>query len=1111
MENKKLAQRYKNISQRDHVLLRPGMYLGSVNTVEKQSFVYEDGKMIEKKLLYNEGLLKIINETVDNAIDNIFRGNIQTNIKVQVDNGTISVSNDGQHIPIEYNGDRELIPSVIFGKCLSGSNYDDDAGRESIGLNGLGVKLTNICSTDFQVFVVDPVSSKTFLQKWNDNMGNICDPIIKKATKKQLKSDVRTKVTFTPDLSRFGVETLEHVVPYLYTRLVEVSATLQKKVKIYFNGKRINIDNFKDYVRLFAERKNIFFDNTSNIEYGFKVSGQDGFTQHSFVNNTRTSDGGPHVEVVSDTICRVIQKYFKSRMKDQIVRLSKNNILAKLHVFVNYHMLNPQFTSQTKTKLASTIPKIKFNEDTILKSCKKLGILQDLEDKLNERALEIVEKSCSSGKKKTLNIPKLDDAHNAGTSKSTDTLLFLTEGDSAKTFCSTGLSVLKRTNYGVFPLKGKILNVRSASKKQLLENKEIQNIIKILGLSMSKSYENNEDKKSLRYGKVCILSDADYDGFHIAGLFFNFIMHFWPKLATSGYICRFITPVLKATEKRNKKNVFSFFNMKDFEEFTLRENIDSYHVKYFKGLGTSTRDEAIQYFSNIDVHLKSITLDEESFTKCDVMFNPKRSNERKQLIVDAECTQMDYNKKEMPLTSFLDSELLSYSKYSIQRAIPSVMDGLKVSQRKILYSCLKKFSGNNTEYKVSQLASLVSAQTAYLHGEQSLSNAIVNMAQSFTGSNNMPLLNENGSFGSRLQNGSDCASSRYIFTNLREYTRNIFVKQDDDILQYKVEEGMTIEPEVYFPTIPLILCNGSNGISTGFKTDIPMYSVKDIIKNLILKCEANGDYDFVDMTPFYKGFKGSIDKTVDGKYIMSGCYRAEPNSKQCIITEIPTNYSLESYKDKVLDSLVEHGHIASYKVDHVSENEPRFILKGLKDSFKPEMLRLSLTINTQFVLLDPNNKIKVYDGPKHIMDEFFQRKFQALTKRRNWVIENTKKELDFLEQKIDFINGVISNEIDIKSDVSDVTLQCIILGIMMEHVDTFMNLPMVSLTRKKVDELAYTIQSKKCALEKMESKTVYDIYLDDLKALDHALHSKKRIRSNDGRGVLYKKSKLNHH
>lgn len=1086
--NKDLIRSYQNISQREHILLRPGMYVGDMNTVAQSGYIYEDGTFVYKTVDFNEGLVKVVNEVVDNAIDNVFRNQVQTCIAVTVDNDSITVSNDGQHIPIELNADGELIPSVIFGKCLSGSNYDDESGRQSIGLNGIGVKLTNIFSTRFELFIIDPISKQSFKQVWSKNMECCTEPIIRAATKKELKSNIRTKVSFVPDLQRFNVSDVSTVVPFLITRLVEVSATLQENLKIFYNGERVKVRTFKEFVRLFSKQKKLFFETVDDIQFGFTISDEiDGFVQHSFVNNTRTCNGGSHVDLVSNTICKVIQKYFKSKVKNQVVKLSNKNILSKLHVFVNYHMINPEFTSQTKKKLASKMPKIDFNEDLILKSCKKLGILQELELKLNERSLELVEKACSSTKRKNVSVPKLDDAHNAGTSKSTETMLFLTEGDSAKTFCSTGLSVIKRTNYGVFPLKGKILNVRSASKRQLLENKEIQNIIKILGLSLKRSYENDAEIATLRYGKVCILSDADYDGFHISGLFFNFIMHFWPALAQKGFLCRFITPVIKAIETKSK-NVKSFFNIADFETFIQDNAVNDYHIKYFKGLGTSTRSEAIEYFKSLDLHLKNITLGPESFEKCDIMFNPKRAIERKQLIVDQELDRLDYSLREMPMTLFINSELLAYSKYSIQRAIPNVIDGLKVSQRKIIFGSLKKFSGKNLEYKVSQLASLVSAQTSYLHGEQSLCNAIIAMAQSYPGSNNLPLLSENGSFGSRLQNGKDCASARYIFTNLKAYTRNIFVKEDDPILRYKKEEGIQVEPQYYYPTIPLVLCNGSNGISTGFRTEIPMFNVEQIIQQLICKCK-NREYEFVNLVPYYKGYKGTVKMNADGKYTMYGSYIFEKGSKTCIVTEIPICYSLESYKDRVLDRLVEEGHIGTYSIDHVSENEPRFVLKNLKSTFDASLLRLDHTLNVHLVLLNAENIIQTYNGTTDIMNAFFTEKLKALQRRKTWLIENINDELFNLNEKRLFIKGVINKDIDIECDVNDIQIQCLLLGIT-GNVDSFMQLSLLSLTKNKVNELDELISKKQCDLDHIMAISTHDMYLNDLKALHKTMYSK---------------------
>lgn len=210
-------------------------------------------------------------------------------------------------------------------------------------------------------------------------------------------------------------------------------------------------------------------------------------------------------------------------------------------------------------------------------------------------------KKCSSVKySKIKGIPKLDDANDAGGKHSLECTLILTEGDSAKSLAVSGLGVIGRDRYGVFPLRGKILNVREASHKQIMENAEINNIIKIVGLQYKKSYDDAESLKTLRYGKIMIMTDQDQDGSHIKGLLINFIHHNWPSLLKHGFLEEFITPIVKAS--KNKQEL-SFYSIPEFDEWKKHiENQKAWKIKYYKGLGTSTAKEAKEYFADMERH-----------------------------------------------------------------------------------------------------------------------------------------------------------------------------------------------------------------------------------------------------------------------------------------------------------------------------------------------------------------------------------------------------------------------------------------------------------------------------------------------------------------------------
>lgn len=440
---------------------------------------------------------------------------------------------------------------------------------------------------------------------------------------------------------------------------------------------------------------------------------------------------------------------------------------------------------------------------------------------------QLLKKSDGSGKRTRISgLAKLDDANNAGGRNAGQCTLILTEGDSAKSLAVSGLSVVGRDNFGVFPLRGKLLNVREASNAQIMANAEISAIKQILGLRQGVVYK---DTASLRYGHLMIMTDQDYDGSHIKGLIINFFDHFWPSLLKiSGFLLEFITPIVKASKGKgaNRKEV-SFFTIPEYEAWKGRnDDGKGWVLKYYKGLGTSTTEDAKKYFSDLGKHLKPFqAADDESRVLIDMAFSKKKADDRKEWLRGyVEGTFMDHSIPEIPLVDFVNKELILFSRADNIRSIPSAVDGFKPGQRKILFACFKR--NLKSEIKVAQLAGYVSEHSAYHHGEVSLCMTIVNMAQVFVGSNNLNLLEPLGQFGTRLQGGKDAASPRYIFTNLSKLARTIFHPHDDPLLNYLNDDGQSIEPEWYIPILPMLLVNGGDGIGTGWSTAIPNYKYR---------------------------------------------------------------------------------------------------------------------------------------------------------------------------------------------------------------------------------------------------------------------------------------------
>ncbi|KAL0271055.1 UNVERIFIED_CONTAM: hypothetical protein PYX00_008283 [Menopon gallinae] len=895
---------YQKKSQLEHILLRPDTYIGSVEPLKENMWIYdsESEKMVQRDITYVPGLYKIFDEILVNAADNKQRDKKMDLIKIDIDpeNNTISVWNNGKGIPVvEHKDEKMYVPTLIFGHLLTSSNYNDEEEKVTGGRNGYGAKLCNIFSTKFTIETASREYKRKFKQTWGNNMTKTSDP---KVT--DFMGEDFTKVTFSPDLSKFKMTHLDKDIVDLMSRRAYDVAASTRGVKVVLNGKTLPVKSFKDYVELYTRGKEdeagnpikIIYENVNERwEVAVAMSDND-FQQVSFVNSIATTKGGRHVDHVTEMIVKKLLEVCNKKNKAGM-QLKASQIKNHLWVFINCLIVNPTFDSQTKTNMTLQVKSFgsKCNlSDKFITSVTKCGIIEAVLTWAKFKAEAQMDKKCS-GKKQTKlkGIAKLEDANDAGTKNSINCTLILTEGDSAKSLAVSGLGVVGRDKYGVFPLRGKLLNVREATHKQILENAEINNLIKILGLQYKRKYENEEDLKTLRYGKLMIMTDQDQDGSHIKGLIINFIHHNWPSLLKLNFLEEFITPIVKAT--RGKEEL-SFYSLPEFEDWKkATENFHLYKTKYYKGLGTSTSKEAREYFQDMKRHRILFNYDGPTDDyNITMAFSKKCVDQRKEWLTNwmedckrrretglGETFLYQKNTTQVSYSDFINKELVLFSNLDNERSIPSMVDGLKPGQRKVLFTCLKR--NDKKEIKVAQLAGSVAEHSAYHHGEASLMGTIINLAQNYVGSNNINLLRPIGQFGTRLQGGKDAASPRYIFTQLSPLTRLIFHVHDDPLLKYNKDDNQKIEPEWYIPIIPMVLVNGADGIGTGWMTKIPNYNPREIVNNI--KRMLDGD-DPVPMKPWYKGFKGEIESYGDSRYLVNGEI-AIINDNRLEITELP--------------------------------------------------------------------------------------------------------------------------------------------------------------------------------------------------------------------------------
>ena len=1119
-----VSDKYIKMDPVEHVLKRSGMYVGSMEMDEFNTYILDNDKiMVKNNIKYVPGLYKIYDELLVNILDHIMRIKIDKfdnpvkNIKINVDvlDNRIEVYNDGDGIDIEIHPDHKIyIPELIFGNMLTSTNYDENEEKVIGGMNGIGSKACNIFSKKFIIETVDANKKLKYYQEFEDNMSIKNEPKIKSYSKYPY-----TKITFYPDLSRFNITKIgNHLFKLMEKRVYDLCALTNDDIGVYFNNKKININNFQEYAKLYLnnhDSKDILYEKINDrceiiVSYNDKTANME---QVSFVNGIWTLKGGKHVDNIANQIIKNISEMIVKKNKD-ISTIKPSHIRDNLIVFIKSTVVNPAFDSQTKDFLTTPIAKFgsKFN-------LSKQFYNKLYATKLTENIIELsnlyLNKSLkkTDGKKKNQlrGIPKLDDAIWAGTNKSSDCTLILTEGDSAKSMAIAGLSVVGRERYGVFPLKGKLLNVLDINDNKIVNNEEISNLKKIIGLETSRKYK---DVKPLRYGKIMVMTDQDVDGSHIKGLLFNLFNSMWQSLIQiDGFMNSMLTPIIKVTKKNNKNNIKEFYTLTDYENWKKENTISKWNIKYYKGLGTSTEKEAKEYFKDLK-NIEYIWDEDNSKEKLDLAFNKKRADDRKQWLYSYKKQDiLDYSKdNKVTYENFIDKDLIHFSVYDTRRSIPSFCDGLKISTRKILYSCFKR--NLVKEIRVAQLAGYVSENANYHHGEKSLQDAIIGMAQNYVGSNNINLLMPNGQFGTRLQGGKDAASPRYIHTELNSLALSIFKKDDLPILNYINDDGYIIEPEFYVPIIPTVLINGIIGIGTGFSCNIPCYNPQEIIKiykNLLKSDNLEESFKKIkDIEPYYSGHLGSIIKN-GNKYISKGNFK-RVSATQIEITELPVGTWTQDYKEFLEKCLDNNKFKLKDYEGHYTENNVRFILHfesgavndllkmdkdGILTKFEKDfkMTTSKLLSTTNMHMFNEKGTITKMKNVTEIITLFYNFRLEWYQKRKDYIIDKLNNELIYLDSKIKFIIDIIEDRLKInnrkKSDIEEYLEKNEYPkkknendAKSKENYDYLIKMSIWNLTYEKKEELLKELNNKKDMLSDIEKKTIQSMWLEDLEVFE---------------------------
>lgn len=1043
------ASSYKKHTHREHILELPDTYIGSTDTHVETRWVWDPAvkKMVYRTVSFNPGFYKLFDEILVNARDALVRSgeagktpikSIAVTIKEPDDKGplTISVENDGDGLPVEMHPEYKVYaPELIFGHLLTSGNYNKQEEKIVGGKNGYGAKLTNIFSNSFTLETLNPKSGQSYKQTWTDHMSKAGKATIKSSSAQ--KGYVR--ISYQPDLTRFQGLVLGDMIEVLNTRIIELAALVGKDVKVSANGWTVATNTFEKFVKLFVKSDTaVAYERCGDRWEVAAVMARQLFDEDhvpdekhiSFVNGINTKKGGKHVDKV---VSSIIGDFCEFAQKKKVV-IKPGQLKDSVIFFVNATIVNPSFDSQTKETL--TTPVAKFGsafktEGKMVTALVKLGLLDEAMSILDAKANKDAKKTDGSKKKTLRGMPKLVDASMAGTARSGECTIILTEGDSAASSAIAGLAVVGRELWGVFPLRGKLLNVRDVSADKFAKNEELTAIKKIIGLEQGKVYK---DLKSLRYGRVMVMADQDLDGSHIKGLLMNLFHAEWPSLMQSNFLCSLATPLLKATRGRGVQETLSFYSEVEFEKWKVTNGgTAGWNLKYYKGLGTSTEVEAQEWFRNL--HEIKYKWDAKTDESVSLAFSKNRADDRKVWLADYDpCRNLVVGPTgDVGYSQFIHDELIHYSNADNIRSLPSLMDGLKPSQRKIIFGCLKR--GLRSEVKVAQLAGYVSEHAAYHHGEASLTAAITSMAQIFVGANNINLLKPIGQFGTRLLGGKDAASPRYIHTHLETITDSIFRKEDAGILNRLEDDGMMVEPKMYFPVVPMLVINGCIGIGTGFSTDIPSHQPEDVVGLLRDRLQGRREtLENIALRPWWLGFKGHIQQVSDGVWLTRGLYTFDDSKKMVTVTELPIGTWTQDYKT-FLDNIC-----TNTDSDASKSQDGKPVLKNFDDLYNhievkfnlyldsdyyddarantqefEKRFRLTNTVRTSnMTCFDTDSNIVKYNCVGSMLEAFYGPRLTAYRLRKEREIERLKREAVEHGAKARFIKAVLSGTMELR-------------------------------------------------------------------------------------------------
>ena len=1159
------------LGELEHILARPGMYIGSTDNEAKYCEIVQfDGdefQIIEKAIQYNEGIERLFLEIISNAADNARRsrelGIDPGKMTVTVDEGTVTVYNEGRPISTKWHSQHEMyVPEMIFAHLRAGSNFNNDE-KKTAGTYGLGAKLCACYSTLFEIDIVNEHDGIRYRQTIKNNLEEVGEPLREAVDVEEGGS--YTKITYQLDFKRFYCSTgkeKEHKVNRpttgnpLHCELCWIdvhggydgqnvkftghtayheqpeplgldplhcfdcwAAVDDEDRNVYTDDlvglmAKISLDfafNANVCIEFVHKGKTYVFDISSPLEFAkiympeiSKVKtppiiyeSSDGDTRMvmidtphngrvvSFANGMPTRQGGVHVNSWLNGFANKLKKELNAKYN---IRINVSHIKNHVTIFLSVYVPAPKFDGQTKERLKGPKPKVHVSRAN-LKTFESWNAVTAIRNAAEKSAKNKIAKATKGKKTSFINLPGVDDAEDAGTKNSHNCKALFVEGKSAQTFFTAGMKYKKegRKIHGCFPMRGKIKNHRRVKLGKSENSELIKKINIFLGLDLSKDYSLEKNRKTLRYGQVVILVDADDDGIHIKGLLLNYFSRF-KGLLESNYVTAMLNPVMIAKKGRTE---LKFYSTSEYYRWMNRTpEHGTYKLSYFKGLGTSTEKMIKDCFTSEVV--QQLSCGEEDREALELAFGKDNSESRKQIyriLHDAPAEHRMDSKRVCKIEDVIFEELINFAKTANKRHIPLLTDGLKDSYRKIIYAALKH--RGKDMIGVTEFAAEVKNLTHYKHGPESLIGACIGAGQSYPGSNNIPYLEGQGTFGSRLGNGSDHAAGRYLLCRPSPILCKIFRPEDDILLQPVMEQNTQTCVKTFLPIVPLMLINTCSGMGWGWSNTSINYNPMQIIEWIeyfvqhIKDGSPNNKFRPPELIPWWRGYTGVLFKRIDKHWINRGRY--EDLGNVTYINDLPINTSCLKYQEK-LAKLVDNGVIREWKHLSTDPNVPKLKIEGYEgnwNSHKDLFLESALKESNMTYMDHKSLPFKYPGGAKHVCAQFCKSRYKSYVERKEVYGNKLRKDLEIAKLRLDFVLDVVEGRLDVRGKNKSVYEPY-----MLEkgYPDSFLNMSYRSFTQEKAEKLRKDIQKIADEVRKYEETHPGDLWLEELYELKEALH-----------------------